>query len=404
VGFENVNRFVIMKNIFTKIEKRRVKVSPDDLDLLRGHRAFVASVPEKYKHINFKPPAGAASDAKKAIRWKEEHGSQVKGGTAVGWTRARQLVDGDEMSVETVRRMYKFFQRHEKNKAVKPEFRDEPWRDNGYVAWLIWGGDAGKRWAEKLWNQMEAADEKEKQAKDKPLKRTYGKGLTNKEKGIAKREMKTKGKLDEDNPDAYKEWESDRQFKERGKKTKPSKHTKEYQKRFGKSSATKALKNKAKESGIDYGTLKKVYDRGLAAWRTGHRPGTTPHQWAMARVNSFITGGKTRSTTDKDLWEGRKKKSSQPLRNRRDYGERGHRPQDYTQEEIEYMARMAKGVNPYLNTPPTKLKRDLKNVKNPKKRKEMTEALNAWRLTVPGPWRVNAAARMIRLAKILLRR
>ena len=67
-----------------------------------------------------------------------------------------------------------------------------------------------------------------------------------------------------------------------------------------------ALQKKADKSGIGYATLKKVYDRGVAAWRTGHRPGTTPSQWGFARVNSFITGGKTRTTGDKDLWKGRK--------------------------------------------------------------------------------------------------
>lgn len=61
------------------------------------------------------------------------------------------------------------------------------------------------------------------------------------------------------------------------------------------------LKKKAEKSGISYGTLKKVYDRGVAAWKTGHRPGTTPQQWGYARVNSFITGGKTRTTADADL-------------------------------------------------------------------------------------------------------
>jgi len=129
-------------------------------------RIAMVTAADKYDHINFKPPAGASNEAKKAIRWKEQHGDAVKGGTAVGWTRARQLADGGEMSVETVKRMYKFFQRHEKNKAINPKFKDEPWRDNGYVAWLVWGGDAGKRWAEKLWNQMESADEKSKTAKD----------------------------------------------------------------------------------------------------------------------------------------------------------------------------------------------------------------------------------------------
>jgi len=70
----------------------------------------------------------------------------------------------------------------------------------------------------------------------------------------------------------------------------------------------KGLENKSEKSGIAYGILKKVYDRGMEAWRSGHRPGATQHQWAFARVNSFITGGKTRTTADKDLWAQHKGK------------------------------------------------------------------------------------------------
>jgi hypothetical protein len=62
------------------------------------------------------------------------------------------------------------------------------------------------------------------------------------------------------------------------------------------------LKKKSEKSGIAYGILKKVYDRGMAAWQGGHRPGTTPQQWAFARVNSFITKGKgTWGGADSDL-------------------------------------------------------------------------------------------------------
>ena len=64
-----------------------------------------------------------------------------------------------------------------------------------------------------------------------------------------------------------------------------------------------ALEKKAKQSGISYGILKQVYDRGMAAGKGGHRPGATSHQWAFARVNSFIVGGKTRKTADADLWK-----------------------------------------------------------------------------------------------------
>lgn len=62
------------------------------------------------------------------------------------------------------------------------------------------------------------------------------------------------------------------------------------------------LAAKAKKSGISVDTLKKVYDRGVAAWRTGHRPGTTPQQWGMARVNAFIVKKKKGTLNhDKDL-------------------------------------------------------------------------------------------------------
>ena len=62
------------------------------------------------------------------------------------------------------------------------------------------------------------------------------------------------------------------------------------------------LVTKAKKSGMPYGILKKVYDRGMAAWKTGHRPGTTPQQWAFARVNSFTTKSSgTWGKADKDL-------------------------------------------------------------------------------------------------------
>lgn len=63
-----------------------------------------------------------------------------------------------------------------------------------------------------------------------------------------------------------------------------------------------ALKNKAEKTGMPVRTLRAVYNRGLAAWRTGHRPGVSQHQWAMGRVNSFLVGGPARKV-DRDLWD-----------------------------------------------------------------------------------------------------
>ena len=90
--------------------------------------------------------------------------------------------------------------------------------------------------------------------------------------------------------------------------TKPSKHTKKYQQMFGElfseldEEKIKGLVDKAEKTGISYSILKKVYDRGMAAYKTGHRPGATAQQWAFARVNSFVTKGKgTWGKADADL-------------------------------------------------------------------------------------------------------
>ena len=62
------------------------------------------------------------------------------------------------------------------------------------------------------------------------------------------------------------------------------------------------LVKKAEKSGMPYSILKKVYDRGMAAWKTGHRPGTTPEQWGHARVNAFLVKRKKGNLNhDKDL-------------------------------------------------------------------------------------------------------
>lgn len=88
-----------------------------------------------------------------------------------------------------------------------------------------------------------------------------------------------------------------------------SKHTKKFKDMFGEASgAETSLRDKADKTGISYSILKKVFDRGYAAWKSSHRPGTNPTQWAHARVNSFATGGKTRTTADADLWKQHKGK------------------------------------------------------------------------------------------------
>lgn len=106
-------------------------------------------------------PAAASKNAKQAIEWKEKYGrDEVTGGTEVGWARAHQLAKGEKLSRDVVSRMAQF-NRHRKNSKVAAEFKDEPWKDKGYIAWLIWGGDEGVDWAIEKMAEIEKSEVKE---------------------------------------------------------------------------------------------------------------------------------------------------------------------------------------------------------------------------------------------------
>lgn len=172
---------------------------------------------------------------------------------------------------------------------------------------------------------------------------------------VMRREIKKHGDKDDRDPSAYGPWDADYKSRKAGKgkkvETKPSKYTKKFKELYGESeefepqknivdlenfnesmemaafevfedlekegvfdseeinesSVDKALKKKAEKSGFPLGILRQVFKRGYAAWKKGHVPGTTPQQWAHARVNSFIVGGKTTKMADKALYQRAKK-------------------------------------------------------------------------------------------------
>ncbi len=133
------------------------------------------------------------------------------------------------------------------------------------------------------------------------IPKRYLSGLSPEERKRRIDEIKRGRKTSTSDKSAY----SSSRFKtDADKKTKPSKYTQRGKKLLANSNA-KTLDGKlavlSKKTGYSVGTLRQVYNRGLAAWRTGHRPGATQHAWAMARVYSFVTGGKTAQTADKDL-------------------------------------------------------------------------------------------------------
>ena len=125
----------------------------------------------------------------------------------------------------------------------------------------------------------------------------YYKGVSKSVKDDRAAHFAKKSKMSDKNPAAYKKAPGDE-----GAKTKPSKATLQVRKMMGEKAQDKSIAGKAKASGMPASVLKKVFNRGMAAYKTGHRPGTSQHQWAHARVNAFIKKGKgTWGGADKDL-------------------------------------------------------------------------------------------------------
>ena len=150
--------------------------------------------------------------------------------------------------------------------------------------------------------------------------KAYNKGVAADKKDDRDDHFDKQAKMSDDDPKAYKPAPGDKDKDGELKKTKVSKHTKKYKQMYGEEQEPieekiAGLEKKAKKSGISYGILKQVYDRGMAAWKTGHRPGASQQQWAFARVNSFITKGSgTWGKADKDL-AAKVKKEETEMRN-----------------------------------------------------------------------------------------
>lgn len=174
------------------------------------------------------------------------------------------------------------------------------------------------------------------EAKAKPGPDTYHRGLSDDEIEDKEDQIKKQADMDDDDPDAYKEMPGDEEAREKGE-VKKSKHTKDYHELYGDdtdealsdyeikkrgykklykdypykkkdkkkelvkeekaegdrsaldSKVETALATKSEETGVPVALLRIVYRRGMAAWKSGHRPGATQEQWAYARVNSFLT-------------------------------------------------------------------------------------------------------------------
>lgn len=157
----------------------------------------------------------------------------------------------------------------------------------------------------------------------------YLKGLSKSTAAKKTALMNKQAAMADDDPNAYKELPGDTKGK---KSIKTSQHTTAYAKKFrnesqifedeaastdqsplDNESVETGLKNKAEETGCPIGIIRACFRRGMAAWKSGHRPGVGQVQWSYARVNSFLTGAEgTWGNTDSDLAEMAKKAGYKP--------------------------------------------------------------------------------------------
>ena len=127
-------------------------IEPIDVDVNKflGQKKNEIIKAETYNNY----PQSATNNAKRMIEWREKYGRDVvTAGTEVGWRRASQLANRDNISLDVVKRMAQF-NRHRENAKIDPKYKGEPWKDNGYVAWNLWGGTAGVDWAIREVNKL----------------------------------------------------------------------------------------------------------------------------------------------------------------------------------------------------------------------------------------------------------
>jgi len=99
----------------------------------------------------YQPPSSAQGNARRVLKWREEHGDDVQGMTSAGWIRASQLARGEPVSREIVGKIASFARHRENYEAAAERIRageSEPWTEPAYVAYLGWGGPTGIEWAQ----------------------------------------------------------------------------------------------------------------------------------------------------------------------------------------------------------------------------------------------------------------
>lgn len=240
--------------------KARIQLSHDRLNKATGD--------------TFTPPEGVRSAAARGLelraKWKRggiTNSEASAQGIGSGVQRATNLKNGDAISLMTIRRMRAFFSRHEKNYAPDKKMPDGG-PTAGTIAWLLWGGNAGRDWADSVLSRVE---------KMGPTPSAVHAPTTETRKGDAKAPPEDRVHGSDKNP--------------KGSASSAGGDI-EVTEAIVAALNTKVESNneKAREDWqkATLGMLKAVYRRGAGAYSTSHRPGVSRGAWAMARVNAYL--------------------------------------------------------------------------------------------------------------------
>jgi HK97 family phage portal protein len=167
---EGADDLYISANLFSisdgEVEKPINPVNEEDLEDYDDDEtdkaiALLLQEEKALSDIDTVPTNSMAEEAARGLQWRKKY---KRGGTTVGVARANQLMNKERLSIDTVKRMYSFFSRHEVDKQAEGFSQGEKgYPSAGRIAWALWGGDAGFSWSTKVRNQIENESSKSKE-------------------------------------------------------------------------------------------------------------------------------------------------------------------------------------------------------------------------------------------------
>ena len=123
---------------------------------LTTYEVFLITESKKYEHINFIPPKTVSNQAKRGLKYKLKN-RLTKDELSV--KIAKKLIKRDKLTPGMIKQISSHFSRM-KNREVDAKYKKEPWKDSKYINYLLWGGESGRTWAERVRTQIAKADKK----------------------------------------------------------------------------------------------------------------------------------------------------------------------------------------------------------------------------------------------------